>query len=151
VLSLKKSQRKTPARTLAVNFVGPSPNEHVPLGCAAWASVPCLRAARSVRHEMNTGVPLGPGTYRIQVGFAPALGGSIRAQTDALTQARQYRANQQRELLVIGTQESLNATAAAKTRYQVDFRCLRPGDPGLRRPTPEPVPNVVIEDRRHSE
>jgi hypothetical protein len=98
---------------------------------------------------VNTGVlPLGPDTYRIQVGFSPALGGSVRAQTSALTQARQYCTKQQRELMVIGTRESLNSTGDAKTRYEVDFRCLLPGDPGLVRPRPEPVPDVVIEDRR---
>ena len=112
-----------------------------------FAALVLLGLFSACGQKLNTGVlPLGPDTYRVQVARSTSVGGGVEAQRVALTQAREYCARQQKKFIVVGTQKSggLNPN----THFQVDFRCLRPGDPGLGRPTLEPVPDVVIEDRR---
>jgi len=86
--------------------------------------------------------PLGPDTYRVQVSGVVFNGaGTGLAQTQALQDANKYCVDHGKQILVI----NISGDAA---NSQVDFRCLQPNDPGLVRPTPAPVPNVVIQDQR---
>jgi hypothetical protein len=87
-------------------------------------------------------MPLGPDTYRMQVGRAPILGGGMEAQKAALSQAQEYCTAQRRNFVVVAQRWE------RETRFEVDFQCLKAGDPDLVRPNLQPVPNVVIEDRR---
>jgi hypothetical protein len=100
----------------------------------------------------NSGVlPLGPDTYRIAVTRCAGLacGGSAAAHRKAIGEAQEYCAKQGKQFLVIGTNQGGGVYAGSVSAdVQVDFRCLNPGDPGLVRPTLEPVPDVVIQDRR---
>ena len=100
---------------------------------------------------------IGPDTYRIQAAAHGTLtGGSMTAQKAALEEANSYCAQQGRQFVVIGFYDNYRDDGSALAlllntsgdSYQVDFRCLSPGDPGLLRPTPIPASNIVIQDQR---
>lgn len=100
-----------------------------------------ISAAMAGCVSVNSGVlPIGPDTYQISVGRAPIAGGPTEARRAALTQAQSYCAQQKRELMVIGT----NVWGDNRGGFDVDFRCLKGGDPGLHRPTLGAVPDVVV-------
>jgi hypothetical protein len=65
------------------------------------------------------------------------------AQKQSMADGNKYCAEQGKQFIVIGTYVD-----EAQSGYQVDFRCLDKGDPGLVRPTPIPAPNIVIQDQR---
>ena len=95
----------------------------------------------------NTGaLSIGPDTYLISVERAPILGGRSAARTVALTDAGRFCAEQGKQLMVLST-GAFHSGPMRDTGLDVQFRCLREGDPGLSRPTLEPAPSSVIEFR----
>ena len=78
----------------------------------------------------------------------------MAAQKDALEEGNNYCARQNKQFLAIGTYDggreggAVGLIANTSGGYQLDFRCLNRGDPGLLRPTPTPAPNIVIQDQR---
>jgi hypothetical protein len=92
----------------------------------------------------NTGavLPLGPDTYATSASYNPAVGSTlVIAQQNALTKGQEYCHSLGREFLVVNTQENTG-------KFTATYRCLVAGDPELRRPAPQPVPTVVIENKR---
>lgn len=98
---------------------------------------------------------LGPDTYRLQTSRGLLFGGNMAAQKEALEEGNSYCAQQNKQFLAIGTYNNngINSPVSLFVNtsggYQLDFRCLNPGDPGLMRPTPTPTPNIVIQDQRN--
>ena len=90
-------------------------------------------------------VPIGPDTYMIansEWGFTS--GGVQKAKV--MKEASDYCNSIGKRMLPIST--SQNDVAWGKTpAAEVQFRCLSPGDPELQRPTLQPVPTTVIENR----
>lgn len=107
------------------------------LAAAAAALGGCVSADSGV-------LPIGPDTYQLSVGRAPVAGGPFEARRVALTKAREYCAQSGRELVVLST----NQWGENRGGFDIDFRCLRAGDPELRRPTLRSVPDTVVEVRR---
>jgi len=90
-------------------------------------------------------VSIGPDTYMIansEWGFTS--GGVQKAKV--MKEASDYCESIGKQMLPIST--SQNDVAWGKTpAAEVQFRCLPHGDPELRRPTLEPIPTTVIENR----
>ena len=90
-------------------------------------------------------VSIGPDTYMIansEWGFTS--GGVQKAQV--MQEASEYCKSIGKQILPIST--SQNDVAWGKTpAAEVQFRCLSYGDPELQRPTLQPVPSIVIENR----
>jgi hypothetical protein len=93
---------------------------------------------------------LGPDTYRINASRGLIMGGNMAAEKEALEDANRFCAQQNKQFMAIGTYEKGNTGLVinASGGYQLDFRCLNSGDPGLARPTPTLAPNIVIQDQR---
>jgi hypothetical protein len=68
---------------------------------------------------------IGSDSYRVQSARAPVLGGGLAAQEAALSKATTYCSDQKKQILVLGTSKPRG------TRYEVDFKCLKPGDPAF--------------------
>src|SRR5450759_810740 len=90
-------------------------------------------------------VSIGSDTYMIansEWGFTS--GGVQKAKV--MKEASDYCNSIGKQMVPISTNQndlSFGKTPAA----EVQFRCLSQGDPGLQRPTLEPVPTIVIENR----
>jgi hypothetical protein len=84
---------------------------------------------------------LGPDTYRINASRGLIAGGNTAAEKEALDEANRFCAQQNKQFVAIGTYEkgSAGIVLNANGGYQLDFRCLNSGDPGLVRPTPTHV------------
>lgn len=91
----------------------------------------------------STGVMnLGPDTYRVA---ARASMGSVgESQRMALSEAEAHCRSMQREFVVTGTRVLQSPGGGP---FEVTFRCLRAGDPDLRRPDLERAPDTVIQVR----
>ncbi len=77
------------------------------------------------------------------------------AQKAALEEGNLYCARQGKQFLAIGSYSNNPGTSLAGLfinidgrSFQLDFRCLNQGDPGLLRPNPTPAPDIVIQDQR---
>src|SRR5262245_18117174 len=93
----------------------------------------------------GTGVlPVGPDTYTITENAILSAGGSVAAQQRATRTATEYCTNQGRQFLTINYQ---TIPKGGSDSFSLVFRCLLPNDPELRRPTLQPMPNVLIENR----
>ena len=87
-----------------------------------YAGVVSCVAVRGCAAAVDSGVmPLGPDTYRMQVGRAGIMGGGMEAQKVALSEAQQYCNSQKREF-VLNAQRWQNPN-----RFEIDFRCLKTG------------------------
>jgi len=90
-------------------------------------------------------VSIGPDTYMIansEWGFTS--GGVQKAKV--MKEASDYCNSIGKQMIPIST--SQNDVAWGKTpSAEVQFRCLSQGDPELKRPTLEPIPATVIENR----
>ena len=90
-------------------------------------------------------VSIGPDTYMIansEWGFTS--GGVQKAKV--IKEASDYCNSIGKQMLPIST--SQNDVAWGKTpAAEVQFRCLSQGDPELQRPTLQPIPATVIENR----
>jgi hypothetical protein len=87
-------------------------------------------------------MPLGPDTYRIHGSRGLPLGGNVGVEKDALEEASRYCVQLDKQFMGIGTYGTgrPGVLANAGGGYQLDFRCLNRGDPGLGRPTSTPAP-----------
>jgi hypothetical protein len=91
-------------------------------------------------------IPIGPDTYTITAQAAPVRGGVGAARPMALQEAAAFCSRQGRQMLLLSVNANVvNVHGGGSS--DVIFRCLRPGDPELQRPTIRPTPNVVIENR----
>ncbi len=98
-------------------------------------------AARRGRRAVSTGAQqLGPDTWLIA--RSRDRGGLVAAEAAALTEANGHCRERNTELLVL-TREPGRGNS-----FTLTFRCLRSGDPDLRRPTVEATPNRIIEQRQ---
>jgi len=90
-------------------------------------------------------VPMGPDSYLIANSEWGFTSGSYQ-KAEALKEASEYCKSLGKEMLVVSINQ--NDVSWGKTpAAEVQFRCLSSGDPELRRPTIETVPNVVIENK----
>ena len=91
---------------------------------------------------------IGPDTYLISVYAAPARGGSAGAKRIALGEALLFCNQKGLEMLVdsISTGNRAGVWRNAGSA-DVQFLCLKKGDPGLVRPTLRQAPDTVIEVR----
>lgn len=91
--------------------------------------------------------PLGPDTFAVSAqldrrDFSTGLPG---AQRKALEAAKTTCDKLGKQLLVKSTE---NGVTGHTVHYSATFRCLDVGDPELKRPDLERVPDVVVQDRR---
>ena len=90
---------------------------------------------------------LGPDTFVVssQVMFGPGKASSARAS--ALAEAEAFCAKLGKEVLVDEYKTAGHAMSLTGDS-EVRFKCLARGDEDLKRPSFQPNPNVIIEDRR---
>ena len=88
---------------------------------------------------------MGPDTYTITENVILSFGGAVAAQEKATKTANEYCQNQGRQLLALNYQ---TIPKGGSESFSMTFRCLTSADLELRRPNLQPVPNVVIQDRR---
>ena len=92
--------------------------------------------------------PIGKDTYMMS-GTAPwswSSGASIKA--DLFREANTFCVQQGRQLMPVST-DGNNASFSQFAQAEIEFRCLKEGDPELQRPNLEPAPNVRIDNRIH--
>jgi hypothetical protein len=91
-------------------------------------------------------VPIGPDTYTLSSagGFFTFSGGSVNA--DLFREANAFCQSQGRQVMAVNTR-SVDSGYGTPAQGTISFRCLLPGDPGLRRPTMQPVPNTFIQTK----
>jgi len=105
-----------------------------------------LIAAAVVAACAHSGVvSTGPDSYMIANSEWGFTSGSYQ-KAKAMQEASEYCKSIGKEMLPIST--SQNDVAWGKTpAAEVQFRCLSHGDPELQRPTLQPVPSAIIENR----
>jgi hypothetical protein len=86
----------------------------------------------------NSGIaPLGADTFVVSRQAATGFSGSGNLKGEALTEAGQYCAGQNKSLLVTNTKEAAPPYVMGNfPKAEVEFMCLSPGDPRL---SPAPV------------
>ena len=90
-------------------------------------------------------VSIGPDTYMIANSEWGFTSGSVQ-KAKVMKEASEYCKSIDKEMLPVSTAQ--NDVAWGKTpAAEVQFRCLSHGDPELQRPTLQPVPSTVIENR----
>lgn len=89
-------------------------------------------------------LPIGPDTYRVRGMVDAGLAEFGSGEAEALKKANAYCQSQGRQIQMLATQ---NASSIAVDGAAVTFRCLKPGEPDLRRLKYRPIPDVVIENR----
>lgn len=89
-------------------------------------------------------VSMGKDTYMLAKpgGFLTVAGGEVKA--DLFREADQYCRGQNKHLMPISS-SARDAGVAQYASAEIQFRCLAEGDPELRRPNMEPLPDVRIE------
>ncbi len=97
--------------------------------------------ARRGRRAVSTGVQqIGPDTWLIA--RSRDRGGLVAAEAAALTEANGHCRERNTELL------ALSREPGRGNSFTLTFRCLRTGDPDLRRPKVEATPSRIIEQRQ---
>ena len=97
--------------------------------------------ARRGRRTVSTGPqPLGPDTWLIA--RSRDRGGVVAAEAATLTEANAHCRESNRDVLVLTREPGRGGS------FTLTFRCLRPGDPDLRRPVVEATPNRITEQRQ---
>lgn len=97
----------------------------------------------------NSGVlKMGPDTYSITAGASHARGGMAAAKRMAYSDAAAECQQQGKEFVVISERAAPESWTSGMNNVALDFRCLRPGDPDLHRPTLRKEPDTVIEVRK---
>lgn len=102
-------------------------------------------AAISACASNSGAMKIGPDTYQITATRHNMIGGAAGAQASAMSEADAQCTRLGRELLVTNTSSGFERP---HNRFSATFRCLAKTDPTLVRPNLQPVPEVVIEDRR---
>lgn len=96
----------------------------------------------------STGViPYGPDTFTVTA--QSELGGMIEAKKKALSDANSHCESMNKKLMPVSESSStpLDFVGDPIPTYEVTFRCLKDGDPDLRRPNMVKEADVVIETR----
>jgi hypothetical protein len=90
----------------------------------------------------NSGVaPLGVDTFVVSRQAAAGFSGSGSLKGEALTEAGQYCAGQNKNLLVTNTKEAAPPYVMGNfPKAEVEFMCLSPGDPRLAPPPTQTRP-----------
>ena len=91
-------------------------------------------------------VPVGQDTFMIASHGVMGWSSAGAQKAKAFQAAAEYCKNLGKELQPIRTSETPGGFGKIAAG-EVEFRCLMPGDPELRRPTLRPDPNVIIENR----
>ena len=91
-------------------------------------------------------VAIGPDTYTLSSagGFFTFSGGSVNA--DLFREANAFCQSQGRQVVGMNMR-SQDSGWGAPAQGNINFRCLTPGDPDLRRPNVQMVPETVIQRR----
>jgi len=91
-------------------------------------------------------VPMGRDTYMLSRpgGFFTVADGEVKSEL--YREANEYCRRENRYLMPLSS-SSRDAAVAQYASAEIQFRCLAEGDPELRRPDMEPVPNVSMEMR----
>lgn len=96
----------------------------------------------------STGIlPAGPDTYTISERFAPARGGAVEAERDALTKANDFCGQQGRQFVPNNMGQAPLDNPYGPTGYTVTFKCLLAGDPAVSSYRLQQGPNLIIEQR----
>jgi hypothetical protein len=104
--------------------------------------IPVLLLTTSLAACASSGaMPVGPDTYVITSRAPPVAGGSMTAETNAISEANAYCQGLGRQMVMMSDQNG-------GVQSRISFRCLAPGDPELKRPNLKPAPNIVIENRQ---
>jgi hypothetical protein len=88
-------------------------------------------------------INIGPDTYTISTRVP--FGGPASAKGDALKEANSFCASQDRQILLNHVQSSECALHGGCGEAEIEFYCLLPGDPQLKRPKFSSDPNEKIE------
>lgn len=88
-------------------------------------------------------IKIGPDTYTISTRVP--LGGPASAKGEALQEANSYCSSQGREILLQHEQSSECALHGGCGEAEIEFYCLLPGDPMLKRPEFKAEPNQRVE------
>lgn len=97
----------------------------------------------------STGVvSIGPDTFMVAGQSATGFSTGGAVMVDLYREAAAYCTANGRNLLPVNMQSVDGVPGRAFASGQLQFRCLAEGDPELRRPTMQPVPSTIIEDRR---
>lgn len=86
---------------------------------------------------------MGPDTFKTSA--TNKFGDPAQAEQKALNLANDHCQKQGREILVTNTRSS---NLHNWVTFEATFQCLTQNDPGLRRPTFEQAPAIVIKDER---
>ena len=91
-------------------------------------------------------VPMGMDTYQLSSTGAWSWSSGAALKGDMFREADAFCRSQGKQMLPVNT-TSNDGSFQRFAQAELQFRCLAPGDPELRRPTLEPVPNLRIENR----
>jgi hypothetical protein len=106
----------------------------------AWFLMPILAACSS-----SDPVPVGLDTYMVSDTGAWSWDSAGNMKAALFRKANAFCLAQGKELQPISTTAN-NADFETFAHGELDFRCLAPNDPELRRPILQPVPNIRIEN-----
>ncbi|WP_218108648.1 hypothetical protein [Paraburkholderia nodosa] len=92
-------------------------------------------------------IKIGPDTYAISTRVP--LGGPASAKGQALQEANAFCSTQNREILLQHEQSSECALHGGCGEAEIEFYCLQPGDPMLKRPElrAEPTQRIEVEQK----
>jgi hypothetical protein len=96
----------------------------------------------------HTGVvPIGQDTFMVsrQGWISTQSVGELKSQ--AFAEANAFCTSQGKSILPIYTRDTSGVLRRSYPEAEVQFRCLSPDDPELRRPTLQKAPDVLIERR----
>jgi hypothetical protein len=88
-------------------------------------------------------IKIGPDTYTISTRVP--FGGPASAKGEALQEANSYCTSQGREILLQHEQSGECALHGGCGEAEIEFYCLSPGDPMLKRPEFKAEPNQRVE------
>ena len=91
-------------------------------------------------------VPMGKDTYMLTGTGAWSWSSGANLKGDLFREADAFCRSQAKQLMPIST-TSNDGSFSQFAHADIQFRCLMEGDPELRRPTLEAVPNMRIENR----
>ena len=111
------------------------------------AVVAALSAALAACSTSTGILPAGPETYTLTKRDAPILGGSDRAQSDALIEANEFCQQKGRVFVPNNMAPQPGITNPRPTGYSVTFRCLLPNDPAVASYRLQQAPNIIVEQR----
>jgi hypothetical protein len=93
-------------------------------------------------------VSTGPDTYLLAKQAATGFPGLGNLKAEIIAEGSAHCRTAGKEFMLVRSSESAPPYVMGNyPRAEIEFQCLRAGDPGLQRPRMEPVPNTVIQVR----